>query len=124
MRHRSATTVSALLIAVIWLASIARADERPPVGSGDPVNGKRIFIVYGCYACHGTTGAGGGIAGPKLAPGPLPFEAARAKLRSSAGRMPAYSAAVLKDSEIADMVAYLQSIPGGKTAAEIPLLNR
>jgi len=115
---------SALLIAAMCVSSIARADEKPPVAGGDPVNGKRIFVVYGCYACHGTTGAGGGIAGPKIAPGPLPLEATRAKLRSSAGRMPAYSAALLKDSEIADIVAYLQGIPSGKATKEIPLLNR
>jgi hypothetical protein len=35
-----------------------------------------------------------------------------------------YSATVLKDSEIADIVAYLQSIPNGTDAKDIPLLNR
>jgi hypothetical protein len=35
-----------------------------------------------------------------------------------------YSPTVLKDSEIADIVAYLQSIPKGKEAKDIPLLNR
>jgi len=114
----------ALLAAVTCLVSIARADDKAPAGGGDAVNGKRIFILYGCYACHGTTGAGGGIAGPKIAPGPLPFEATRAKLRSSGGRMPAYSTVVLKDSEIADIVAYLGNIPTGKEAKDIAALNR
>jgi hypothetical protein len=35
-----------------------------------------------------------------------------------------YSPAVLQDSEIADIVAYLRSISAGKQAKEIPLLNR
>jgi mono/diheme cytochrome c family protein len=91
---------------------------------GDAVNGKRIFFADGCYYCHGTTGAGGGNAGPRLAPNPLPLEGVRAKVRTASGRMPVYSPALLKDSEIADIVVYLQSVPNGKPAKDIPLLNR
>jgi len=90
----------------------------------DAVEGKRLFLAYGCYQCHGTTGAGGGIAGPNLAPNPLPLEAVKAKLRTASGRMPVYTAAVVTDSEIAAIVAYLQSIPRGTPAKDIPLLNR
>jgi mono/diheme cytochrome c family protein len=90
----------------------------------NPVEGKRLFLAYGCYECHGTTGAGGGIAGPKLAPNPLPPEGVRAKVRTASGRMPVYTPAVLTDAEIAAIVAYLQSIPSGKPAEDIPLLNR
>ena len=106
-----------LLLAVVSLAVFAAA----PIGND--VEGKRLFLAYGCRECHGTTGAGGGIAGPKLAPDPLPFEAVRAKLRTASGRMPVYTATVVKDSEIADIVAYLQSIPRGAPAKDIPLLN-
>jgi ubiquinol-cytochrome c reductase cytochrome c subunit len=90
---------------------------------GDAVEGKRLFFRDGCYQCHGTTGAGGGIAGPKLAPNPLPLEAVRAKLRTASGRMPVYTPVVATDAEIADIVAYLQSIPTGTPAADIPLLH-
>jgi mono/diheme cytochrome c family protein len=83
-----------------------------------------MFLADGCYQCHGTTGAGGGIAGPRLAPNPLPFEGVKAKLRTASGRMPVYSAAVITDAQIADIVAYLQSIPSGQPAKDIPLLNR
>jgi mono/diheme cytochrome c family protein len=38
--------------------------------------------------------------------------------------MPVYSPIVLQDAQIADIVAYLQSIPNGKPAKDIPLLNR
>jgi hypothetical protein len=38
--------------------------------------------------------------------------------------MPVYTAVVLTDSEIGAIVAYLQSIPRGKSAEDIPLLNR
>jgi mono/diheme cytochrome c family protein len=91
-------------------------------GGGDAANGKRLFMTYGCYECHGTTGAGGGVAGPKLAPDPLPFPGVKAKLRTASGRMPVFSEAVLKDAEIVDIYAYLQSIPAGRSAKEIDLL--
>jgi ubiquinol-cytochrome c reductase cytochrome c subunit len=92
--------------------------------SGDAANGKRLFMAYGCYECHGTVGTGGGFAGPRLAPNPLPFFGVKAKVRTASGRMPVYSEAVLKDAEIADIYAYLVSIPAGKSAHEIELLNR
>ena len=90
---------------------------------GNAVEGKRLFLADGCYQCHGTTGAGGGMAGPHLAPDPLPLEAVKAKLRTASGRMPVYTAAVISDAQIADIVAYLQSLPRGKAAKDIPLLN-
>lgn len=104
---------------VILSASLAVAAEQ----AGDVANGKRLFMTVGCYECHGTTGAGGGPAGPRLAPDPLPFVGVKAKLRTASGRMPVFSEAVLKDSEIADIYAYLQSIPAGKSARDIQLLN-
>ncbi|MFL6605379.1 MAG: c-type cytochrome [Steroidobacteraceae bacterium] len=103
------------------LCFVAAAAESPP---GDVANGKRLFMTYGCYECHGTVGAGGGVAGPRLAPNPLPLVAVKAKLRTPSGRMPVYSQTVLKDAEIADIYAYLQSIPTGRSAHEIELLNR
>jgi mono/diheme cytochrome c family protein len=116
--------VRALLTAAALLPGVLIATEPGPDGGGNVANGRRLFLADGCYACHGTTGAGGGTAGPRLAPDPLPGEAIKAKLRSASGRMPVYSQAVLKDSEIADIVAFLRSIPAGKSAKDIPLLNR
>lgn len=110
-----------LLAALTCLAVVASADDET---HGDAANGKRVFLADGCFYCHGTTGAGGGNAGPRLAPNPLPLAGVTAKLRTASGRMPVYSPAVLKDSEIADIVAYLQSIPKGKDAKDLPLLNR
>ena len=111
---------TAVLAWMALLSGVALAGGPP----GDSVEGKRLFLTYGCYQCHGTTGAGGGIAGPKLAPNPLPLEALKAKLRTASGRMPVYTAALVTDAQIADISAYLQSIPSGKSAADIPLLHR
>jgi hypothetical protein len=37
--------------------------------------------------------------------------------------MPLYSAVVMPDSDVAAIFAYLQSVPKGKTASEIPMLK-
>lgn len=114
------TLVLAMAVAFAAFATFAVLAAEP---KGNAVEGKRLFLAYGCYECHGTTGAGGGSAGPKLAPNPLPLTAIKAKLRTRSGRMPVYTAAVLKDSQIVDIVAYLQAIPRGKPARDIPLLH-
>jgi mono/diheme cytochrome c family protein len=115
-------SLASLLIATGIVTAAAAAGTTAT--AGDPVNGKRVFFADGCVYCHGTTGAGGGPAGPRLAPNPLPLEGVTAKVRTPSGRMPVYSPAVLRDAEIADIVAYLQSIPKGTDAKDIPLLNR
>jgi len=118
-----ATNAFGIVIAMACVVVTGTAMGEPPQ-VGDPANGKRVFFADGCFYCHGTTGAGGGNAGPRLAPNPLPLEGVKAKVRTASGRMPVYSSAVLQDSEIADIVAYLRSIPAGKPAKDIPLLNR
>lgn len=114
------STLSWTLLSLMGLLCAAALAQEP---HGDPVQGKRLFLAYGCYQCHGTTGAGGGPAGPRLAPNPLPLEGVKAKLRTASGRMPVYTAALVTDAQIADIVAYLQTIPSGKPAKDIPLLN-
>ncbi len=91
--------------------------------------GKRLFLAVGCYECHGTTGAGAST-GPKLAPDPLPLPAFAYQLRHPIGvphygsmRMPPYGSAVLSDTQVAAIYAYLKSIKPGPPASRIPLLN-
>jgi len=115
---RTNAPVTALLLGLLSIVALAGEQH------GDPAEGKRLFLRDGCYQCHGTTGAGGGIAGPKLAPNPVPLEVIKAKLRTASGRMPVYAPAVLTDAEIAAIAAYLQSIPSGTPAQNIPLLTR
>ena len=110
-----------LLLTLVLIAVPIMAQQSAP--SGNAVEGKRVFLADGCYECHGTAGSGGGYAGPRLAPNPLPLAAIITQLRRPAARMPAYSDRVLSDAQIADIVAYLQSIPAGKPASQIPMLH-
>ncbi len=86
-------------------------------------NGKILFTQkHGCYECHGTMGQGGN-AGPKLAPDPLPYEALANFVRTTSREMPPYSQKILPDADLADIYAYLQSIPKAPDYKSIPLLN-
>jgi ubiquinol-cytochrome c reductase cytochrome c subunit len=88
-------------------------------GQGNADNGKRLFFRNGCYECHGTMGQGG--TGPRLAPRPLATPALTAYIRKPGGGMPPYSAKVMTDAEVADVRAYLASMP--EPPKDIPLLK-
>ena len=112
-------------VRVLGLAALAAGLA---VGAGSAFaasaeKGKADFMKYGCWQCHGTMGQGG-VTGPKLAPDPLPFDALSAFVRSSNRTMPPYMEAVLPNEDLADIYAYLQSIPKSKDAKDIPLLNQ
>jgi mono/diheme cytochrome c family protein len=86
-------------------------------------NGKRVFMRVGCWQCHGTVGQGA-VTGPKLAPDPLAFDALSAFVRSTNRAMPPYREQVLSNDDLADIYAYLQSIPKGLEPVHIPLLDQ
>jgi mono/diheme cytochrome c family protein len=86
-------------------------------------NGKRLFVKVGCYECHGTQGQGG-AAGPRIAPDPIPFEAFSAFVRTSSRAMPPFHQAVLSDADLADIYAYLQTIPKPPDVKSLPQLNQ
>jgi len=86
-------------------------------------NGKQVFMRAGCWQCHGTLGQGG-VAGPKLAPNPLPFDALSSFVRTTNRAMPPYREEILSDADLADLYGYLQSIPKAPDPKGIPLLNR
>jgi mono/diheme cytochrome c family protein len=86
-------------------------------------NGKRVYMAIGCVQCHGTVGQGG-AAGPKIAPDPMPYDALAQFVRTTARSMPPYRETVLSNADLADIYAYLQSIPKSPHPKEIPLLNQ
>jgi len=92
------------------------------LAAGDAAKGKQAFMKYGCWQCHGTLGQGSPITGPKLAPEPMPYEALVAFLRNSNRTMPPYREAVLPNSDIEDIHAYLASVPKPADYKTIPLL--
>ena len=88
---------------------------------GNIQNGKRLYLKDGCYECHGTVGQGS-VAGPRLAPDPLPADAIAHYIRQPASVMPPYVEKVLSDQDVRDMQAYLAGIPRPPPVKDIPLL--
>jgi mono/diheme cytochrome c family protein len=112
----------ALSLALAGLAAVAGAafaQDGPP--KGDAVHGKKIYVADGCWQCHGYQGQGG--AGPKLAPQPLPYDAIFRQLRKPRGTMPVYTHVTTPDQDVADIYAYLQTMPKAKAVADIPALS-
>lgn len=85
-------------------------------------HGKAAYMKAGCWQCHGMVGQGG-VTGPRIAPDPLPFEALSSFVRTTSRAMPPYREKILSDADLADIYAYLQSIPKPPDISTIPLLR-
>jgi len=121
MRKLKRIAVAALAVAALGVG-VAAAQDAP---QGNATNGKRIYLADGCFTCHGRAGQGGAYNGPApiLARTALPFEAFKSQLRNPANDMPAYSGAVLSDQDVADIFAFVTSLPGKGSAKDIAILN-
>ena len=91
--------------------------------AGDAARGQQLFTADGCYQCHGYVGQGSIRTGPTLAPKPAPWPAFTAQLREPADKMPPFTDKVLSDAQMADIYAYLSSIPPAQKPDDIPLLK-
>src|SRR2546421_11814122 len=91
--------------------------------AADAQKGKVAYEKNGCWQCHGYQGQGG-AAGKTLAPKPMPLDAFTVFVRNSNGPMPPYAKEILTDAELADIHAYLSTIPAPKDYKTIPLLNQ
>jgi mono/diheme cytochrome c family protein len=112
--------VAALCVGVF---AAARAQDAAP--SGDVAKGKKIFLTIGCFTCHGRSGQGGAYNGPApiLAHTMLPFDGFKGQIRNPANDMPAFSNAVLSDQDVADIYAFVESLPGAGSVKDHPILN-
>jgi mono/diheme cytochrome c family protein len=115
-----------VIIRAVMAIGLAVGMARPGLAQqaapgGDAAHGKALFMRDGCFECHGTVGQGG--PGIRLAPGPLPASVIAAYIRNPAGEMPPYTSKVVSDQDIADIHAYLASVPKPPALAEIPELN-
>ena len=94
-----------------------------PALAADAAKGKTAYMKNGCWQCHGEVGQGG-AAGKALVPKPMPIEAFNVFVRNANGAMPPYPKEILSDADLADIHAYLTSIPASKDYKSIPLLNQ
>lgn len=79
--------------------------------------GQQTFMRVGCYQCHGTN-AHGINAGRAWTPKTM-----TRFIRIGSGWMPPYPQEVLSDKEIADIVAFLETVPSPPSADSIAVLK-
>jgi mono/diheme cytochrome c family protein len=107
----------------LWLAALAAGLMlgQGLASAADAAKGKDLYVKNGCWQCHGFVGQGG-VAGPKIAPDPIPAEAFVSFLRNSNRAMPPYREAILSNADVADIHAYLVSVPKPVDYKTIPIL--
>jgi mono/diheme cytochrome c family protein len=121
------TTISmiALVPAAALILQVAVAVQAPGptsqsgAATGDAKRGRELYLNYKCYACHGYSGQNG--PGTRLVPTRMNLQGFTAYLRSPR-QMPPYTAKAVPDGHIADIFAYLQTLPRSPAAKDIPLL--
>ena len=109
-------------MAAVWSGAATLAQQAPAqapapasAAAAEPArnleNGKKLFEKYGCSDCHGLLGQGAPTSGPRIAPNPLPLAAFIRYVRAPRLQMPPYTAKVMPDQELADVRAYLATVP-------------
>jgi len=110
----------AFMFAIVIVVGPAKAGRHVQrVQSTDAEHGKQLYLKYGCYQCHGRQGQGSS-AGARLAPGPMALAGLTRYVRQPRGEMPPYTARVVTEQELADIHAYLRSIPRPPAIATLP----
>jgi mono/diheme cytochrome c family protein len=101
------------VVAALYAGAMGGPARSQDIPAGDAANGKRLYLAT-CFACHGRSGQGGAMNGPApvLAKTAMPFDGFKAQLRQPINEMPAYSEGVMSDQQIADVYAFLQTLPG------------
>jgi mono/diheme cytochrome c family protein len=124
LRNRAETKMNkfyshTLRLTAAAILCVAGANAQSP--AGDAARGKQVFIDYTCYACHGFSGQNG--TGMRLVPMKMSQTAFTAYVRSPR-QMPSFSAKVLPDAKLADVYAYLKTLPdSAPPARSVPVLN-
>ena len=107
-------------VTILFTAGVALAQQPAPAANVE--NGKKQFLRAGCWECHGYAGQGSRD-GARIADTALSAAQLTRYIRKPTGAMPAYIDKVMTDQELADIWAYLKSMPTPKLAKDIPLLN-
>ncbi|HET6143684.1 MAG TPA: cytochrome c [Candidatus Acidoferrales bacterium] len=104
-------------------ARAQQTSEAAPTGNAE--HGKKLFNTVGCYECHGRMGQGAQqTSAVRIGPPIETFEVFKSLVRQPVNQMPPYSAKAIPDQDLADIYAYLKSIPMPPKGKDIPLLNK
>ena len=119
----------ALAVVFAWGIAVASAAQQQTAPAqqqnapaGNAANGRKLFVSFGCYQCHGYE-AQGGSAGPRLAPRPIAYAQLMKYVRHPTGEMPPFTEKIVKDTELTDIYAFLRAQPVPPDVDKIPLLK-
>ena len=112
-----------IAIALIFLNSFAIAQTPASSLTGNAETGKKLYVTYFCWSCHGSNGRAGGT-GPAIAPSSRSGEDLIKYVRKPRGPMPPYTSKSISDKDLADIAAFLRSVPKDPDLKTIPLLNQ
>ena len=108
-----------LLVAGVSAQTPAPQPNAAPAGNAE--TGKKLFVSYGCYQCHGYEAQGSNATGPRLGPRPIALAAFSRYVRQPTGQMPPYTVKVVSDADLTNIYAFLQS--RAAPATNVPLLK-
>ena len=125
--------VSLLAGCVMTMGGVARAQKPPqaPAASaaqsappGNAENGKKLYLANGCWTCHDYDAHGGGGSGPRLAGRALTWAGVQKAVRQPSEDMVPFTTKVLSDQQLADIFAWIKSIPPSPPAGSIPQIAK
>jgi ubiquinol-cytochrome c reductase cytochrome c subunit len=111
------------LLIVAAVSAQTPTPQRPATTTptGDAEEGKKLYVSYGCYQCHGYEAQGSSATGPRLGPRPIALAAFSRYVRQPTGQMPPYTTKVVSDADLANIYAFVSARPAPQT--KIPLLS-
>jgi mono/diheme cytochrome c family protein len=109
---------ASIILGISVLRAASPQTQTAPQGNVE--KGRESFKTHGCISCHGFSAWGG--AGARLAQNPITFQAFVGYVRKPKGVMPAFGSQV-PAAELADIYAFIKSIPASPDPKTIPLLN-
>ena len=123
----------AAAVVMLGTAAAAQAPARPaprtapapaaqaPAAASD--EGRKLYVSYGCYQCHGYEAQGSSATGPRLGPRGLPYAAFARYVRRPTGQMPLYTEKILPEADLQKIHAFTEARPAPKPVSELPLLK-
>lgn len=121
--RKTLSVLAGSILSVAGFAASSSSASQTATPAGDVARGQAVFERTGCWQCHGYQGQGG-REGPRIAsPVPMNWQVLSTFIRTTKGDMPPYTEKVLSNQDLADIYAYLRSIPPAPEFKSIPLLN-
>jgi len=116
-------TWMSLAALVLATAVVGAQTPAPAAPAGNADTGRKLFVSFGCYQCHGYEAQGSSATGPRLGPKPIAYAAFLRYVRRPTNQMPPFTAKVVSDADLANIYAFLQARPAPTPVANIPLLK-